>query len=56
MKGVGVSVDKLVTRTLKSGTPCDKSYSINVADNRLRFSRPRIRRTPACRSPLPSRS
>jgi|GEM_PF-6117461 len=30
MKGVGVSVDKLVTRMLKSGAPCDKSYSITV--------------------------
>ena len=34
MKDVGVSVDKLVTRTLKSGTPCDKPDNMVVGVNK----------------------
>jgi len=30
MIGIGVSVDKLVTRTLKSGAPCNKPKNMTV--------------------------
>ena len=34
MIGIGVSVDKLVTRTPKSGTPCDKPDNMIVGVNK----------------------
>ncbi len=34
MKGIGVLVDKLATRTIKSGTPCDKPDNMVVDVNK----------------------
>ena len=34
MKGIGVSVDKLVTRTRESGIPCDKPDNMVVGVNK----------------------